>query len=293
MTGNCTFPHTGDGATFATLAVCSRCTDITANLGRSKDGDDVLFSLPSGAKARVRKWPDPVVAVEIADFEVDSLTLKSDMIWPFYTMKAVVLRQTNYTAEPDNPFCNNSTVRLQWENHSAASCSLLPCVKTFGAKMENEVYSENELSARYLRKPSIIDSVGPYSYRLLMDPIIRDGVWSTCNWTPKSTAENIIEVYASEVSTSQQQIMTGDTTCGEGTNTIRYPPSCLFGAGQAVGTKLQELHDRLNNTTVETLDDKNIEYLDGESYLRRLYLGDSTGSANMVFRRLMAGLVTA
>lgn len=292
LTGNCTFPHAGgDAATFATLAVCSSCVDITANLNRSKDEDGILFSLSSGARARIRNWPDPVMAMGITDFPVDPLAVKAGH-WPLYTMDAVVLRQTNCTFEPDNPLCNNDTIRTQWENPSAASCSLTPCVKTYDASFENGVYSEKELSARYLRKPDITVNSGPYFYRLVTDPVLRDGVWSACNWTSERTTENVIEIYASEFSTCQQ-LNLDRGSCKEYTDTVWYPPRCVFGAGQAVGSNLQkELHLRLNNKTVETQNDTDIEDIEGEPYLRRLYLDNKTAPASVIFERLMAGLAT-
>ncbi|KAK4219449.1 hypothetical protein QBC37DRAFT_135978 [Rhypophila decipiens] len=309
VTGNCTFPHDSTGATFATLAMCSSCTDISSQLTRSEEPDTkhpgfvdaIFYTLPTGARAEI--WltgRSYVITMHIVDRPLNNTegTLED---WPIYTMDAVVLQRTNCTDDPKNPLCPDAAsqdyyeYRRQWDNPSAWSCSLIPCVKTYTASVTNGVYNETEISSRNLQNIGVVrDYFAPY-YWFVLDPVPRDGVSSPCAPTKQNTTSNTIAVFASNKSSCQWSWY---GACRPETDTLWYPRECVFEAGDGVWRILpHQFSELLHNRTVEVLSDDDKDSLNGEPYLRRLLrqlLDGPPGPAvvGLKFETFVAGLAT-
>jgi hypothetical protein len=296
ITGNCTFPQDSNGAVFATLAMCSACTDITAHLnrtekkGRRNETEAIVYSLPSGAETEIWRTPrSGVQALHVVDVYLNNSEASLEN-WPVYTMEGVMIRQKNCTASITEAR-NCTGYRKKWENPSAASCSLLPCMKTYHANVMNGAYSETELSVRNLQNIGVgrsLNMFAPYHW-LVTDTVLRDGAWLACNATSQNTTANTIEVFATNKSSCLRSRNGG---CGESTNTLWYPRHCVWEAGEGVWNLMPDLISELvHNKTVWSLDDDNEASVTGEPYLRRLYFGDEPAITK--FERFMAGLATA
>lgn len=246
-TGNCTFPSTEDGATFLSLALESRCTDVGSNIAYSvgaRDFNDSVFGPETHPKVTVNATL-PGFRLQLNNYS--SIVMLSESQAPtdrpshFLSHVAYLMTssRSGYRADP--------------QDTHAFECEFYPVVNTYSANITNGVLLEKVLNSQRM-------DVWPYMYGtqalLIVKRTIRGGEWHDCTGGLEPADENSFGLsidptyYAATVLTNETNVLVG---------TPRYftpyptwwPRDCVYWLPDQTATSLQEaIANLLGNETL-------------------------------------------
>lgn len=166
-TGNCTFAAS-DGASYSSLAMCSRCSDISHtihNASTMEQGSN--YTLPSGCVIGSG-------GVVLSSMVIDLPDAPPDLM-------------------PADIFSFESLMFGPAAAPLAIRCSLFPCVNTYGGNITNGILQEQRISS----DPLLLVDAGQGSYfSLITNKSVENGEWYDCNPTEHATDENTIPISA-------------------------------------------------------------------------------------------------
>lgn len=182
-TGNCTFPSTEDGATFMSLSMHTRCSDISSNISysvnktRYDDGDSNV-----------------TVTYEFATLEGYDINLKNGSA---YVMQTGVTYADGWPSK----FLNKFAFLMTTTSHAIATgmntstqafeCEFFPAVTTYGANITNAVLVEHVLEIQPMDVWPV--SFGTHSL-LTVNKTIRGGEWHECQSDTNRSEENNLPI---------------------------------------------------------------------------------------------------
>lgn len=182
-TGNCTFPSTGDGATFMSLSMHAQCTDISSNISYSinktrYDNDD----------------SNVTTTYEFATLEGYDMSLKNGSA---YVMQTGVIYADGWPSKFMTKFAflmvNTSHAISTGLNTStqAFECEFFPAVTTYGANITNAILVEHVLEIQPMDVWAV--SFGTHSL-LTVNKTIRGGEWHECQSATSPSEENNLPI---------------------------------------------------------------------------------------------------
>jgi len=167
-TGNCTFPAT-NGASYSSLAICSRCSDISHSIRNETRLEDGIVTYNYTIPSVQIMGPNDVV-------------LGSAVVGPTnFSMKTA-----ESIVDIDFLMVHASEQGRVLNQPFASSCSLYACVNTYGANITNGVLQENLVAS----EPLLASGPGYWYFSLAARRALKNGMWHNCTPTDRATAEN-------------------------------------------------------------------------------------------------------
>lgn len=181
-TGNCTFPSADDGATFLSLALESRCTDIGSGIAFSIDVDNRTASdntthYTARTSARLPDYDlhldnSSLLLPEGHEVMQSGETSPGDGLSLFLSKVSYLMTDRDHPPVPQYTY--------------AFECEFYPAVNTYSANITNGVLLEQVLESQrmevwsgYPVNSSHFDSPNTHAL-LIVDRTIREGNWNEC-----------------------------------------------------------------------------------------------------------------
>lgn len=157
-TGNCTFDQ-GPGGSYASLGLCSKCTDVTSKLELVYAGSWAAYRMPGNTTAQVGTREPTSVNLHIN-------TTRSELVQTEWMNSSIVALTVNgcirNTSQSGNVGwdCPNSAqntyphlrdderlVSIPYRSVVAAQCSLYPCARLYRAAIQGGILREEVLAS--------------------------------------------------------------------------------------------------------------------------------------------------
>lgn len=178
-TGNCTFPSTDDGATFLTLALESRCADISNDISisvneRTEDSSNYTYV---------------TTTTSILDYGIQLDNISS------------LIMQSGFGYSDDSP--SSSLLKISFlmlekvhgvgsQHMKAFECEFSPVVNTYSANITNGVLLEQVLDTQRMQYWS--NSQFSTQALLLVNRTVREGEWHECTSSGEPSDEHNLPV---------------------------------------------------------------------------------------------------
>lgn len=192
--GNCTFPATDDGATFQSLALETRCTDVSSDVSFSSETHIVnSSSVSSGTDNQTTLHAN----LSHYGLQVDYVFSETDK----RTISNTVMRSVS-RAPTDQPshflsqvafltLPNPSQDHPEPQDIHAFACEFCPVVNTYSANITNGILVEKVLDSQPMDVWLDYDSLNTEMEALLIvDKTIREGKWQECACNRSPSEEN-------------------------------------------------------------------------------------------------------
>lgn len=188
-TGNCTFPSADGGGTFQSLALESRCTDLSSEITFSTEGIlntsfwTTIASLPalSTEKQLYGGFWAQVGQSDVMNSGDNPPGVVVDRLSSFLNRISYIMTHPDHPAEPQYTY--------------AFECEFYPAVQTYSAIIKNGVLLEHVLNTQRME---VWVSEVEMRALLVVNRTIREGMWHDCTSSAEPTDEHNISVYKLE-----------------------------------------------------------------------------------------------
>lgn len=253
-TGNCTFPSTEDGATFMSLALESRCTDVGGDITFSKGArnfTDSAFGHEPHPKLTTINATLPGYGLQFNNYSSTVMLSGSQAPTdkPSHSLRHVAYLMTSshwgYRASP--------------QDTHAFECEFYPAVNTYSANITDGVLLEQVLETQRMDVwPSSSSSWSSIKAMIIVNRTIRGGKWHECTSDLVPSDENNLMVisdrtdfYAGGPEIGTSIITDQGMWTDPHRNTTWWPQDCVYWLPYDTATSLSEAISSLLGT--ETL----------------------------------------
>lgn len=184
-TGNCTFPSTDDGATFLSLALESRCTDIGSDITFSvgtRNFTDSAFGHEANPKMTTINARLPGYGLQLNNYS--SNVMQSGSQGPA-DLPSHFLRRVAYLT-----MSSRWGYRGEPQDSHAFECEFYPAVNTYSANITNGVLLEKVLDIQRMD----VWTASATSALFIVNRTIRQGKWHQCTGSLRPSDENHLPI---------------------------------------------------------------------------------------------------
>lgn len=278
--GHCRFPATDDGATFLSLALETRCTDVSSDISLSS-------SVSFGTDNRTTLHAN----LSHYELQVDNIFSKTNKL----TISDTVMRSVS-RAPTDRPshFLNQvafltlptpSQDQPEPQDIHAFACEFYPVVNTYSANITNGMLLEQVLDSQPMDVWVDYDDQGDASMEalLIVDKTIREGEWQECTGNRSPSEENNVPLdydHSTPWPVSPPENLTDY-------NITWWPRDCVYAMPlQVAGGLFKAMSSLLGNETLSY--DSWLEQPDGSPWSTTLWNNGTPSLDN--FQATMAGM---
>lgn len=278
--GHCRFPATDDGATFLSLALETRCTDVSSDVSFSSETHVLNSSVSIGTDNRT------TLHANLSDYglQVDKLTFSDTVMRsvsrapadrPSHFLSQVAFL-TLPTPSQDQP---------EPQDIHAFACEFYPVVNTYSANITNGMLLEQVLDSQPMDVWVDYDYQGNISMEalLIVDKTIREGKWQECTGNRSPSEENNVPLNYTH-SILRPFSPTEDVN---NYNITWWPRDCVYAMPlQVAGGLFKAVSSLLGNVTLSY--DSGLKRPDGSPWFTTLWNNGTPSLDN--FQATMAGM---
>jgi len=203
-TGNCTFPQQ-HGASYTSVGMCFSCSDISGQIQNQTTTDFFSFVLPGSETS-------PKLSLNTSYSMVTSYTRASNS-------SPATLRSLH-------------TDGIDEKTRAAFSCSINPCIKTYGANISQTRLHESVLTMAPIGYSPLlftgIDRPESTAYNLATSQTLRNGTWQSCIPSAKNST-GLLPVAVQNLEVVIADAITFNAASGQ--NISWYPADCVWNFG--------------------------------------------------------------